>query len=199
LKYLSSILIFFSLLPAVLGQQQNAPPQDGEGAGGGVILYSQGGAFMISGPKGWTTDRETGARIGTCCVFYPEGETWHDAETVLYPSIATKGPSQQTLNEFMSSDLDDFRSHNPAMTYEDGKEIPLKHGRSAKIRYFYNVNRGSSEAVAYIDEDKIVALVVMSSRTKTGLNKNMPLLETTLNSYAYMNVKFKDAAASDKK
>ncbi len=80
-------------------------------------------------------DRQTGERIGACCVYYPEGSTWDDAETVMYPSTATKGAGQRTLKEFMASDLDDFQQHNSGMSFEDGGELPLKHGRSAKIRY----------------------------------------------------------------
>ncbi len=53
--------------------------------------------------------------------------------------------------------------------------------------------------MAYIDEDKIVALVVMSSRTKTGLNKNLPLLKSALDTYAYMNVRFASKASSENK
>lgn len=116
----------------------------------------------------------------------------------MYPNIATKGPGQKTLAELMDSDLSEFRDHNPGMSHEDGQDIPLKNHRTAKLRYFYHVNEGSSEAVAYIDEPKIVALVVVSSRTRKGLDESIPLLRSALQTYAYMDVKFANDSKSGK-
>jgi hypothetical protein len=69
------------------------------------------------------------------------------------------------------------------MSYVDG-DIPFN-GRAAKLRYFHGVNQGSAEAVAYIDEEKIVALVVLSSKTEKGLTKALPLLLGVLETYVY--------------
>ena len=80
----------------------------------------------------------------------------------------------------MESDLAEFRKHDPEMSYEDAEDAPLKLKRTAKIRLFYNVNRGSSEAVAYIDEEKIIALIVVSSKTKKDLQEAMPILRSAL-------------------
>lgn len=129
-----------------------------------------------------------------CCVYYPEGATWNTAETVLYPNIATKGTGQKTLKEFMDHDLADFREHNPEMTFDEADDIPLKNKRAAKLRYFYGVNNGSSEAIAYIDEQKIISLVVVSSKSIKGLKDAIPLLSDVLQTYAYMDVKFGDGA-----
>jgi len=199
MKSLATQLVLALLASLAVAQQSDrakvkAPPQKS----GAAIVYSEGGAFLIEGPKGWIVDRETGQQIGTCCVYYPMGATWDDAETVMYPNIATKGPGQKTLAELMDSDLSEFRDHNPGMAYEDGDDIPLKNHRSAKLRYFYHVNRGSSEAVAYIDEPKIVALVVVSSRTKKGLDESIPLLRSALQTYAYMDVKFANDSKPEK-
>ena len=145
-------------------QKNGSPKQDS--AGSGAIIYSEGGAFMIEDPKGWVADHETGQGMGICCVFYPQGSNFDNAETVIYPNIATKGPGQATLKEFMESDLSEFREHNPEMTYEDASDVSMKSKRVAKVRYFHRVNKGSSEAIAYIDEDKIIAVIVVSSKTQ---------------------------------
>ena len=153
-----------------------------------VLMYRDGAGFFIDAPKGWIIDKEIGKRHGACCVFYPRGTTWDNAETVMYPNIATKGTGQQTLKEFMDSDLARFREHNPGMRYEDLQDIALQRKRIARVRLFHGVNRGSSEAVAYVDEEKIVALFVMSSRTEKGFNESMPLFRSAVESYLYMNV-----------
>jgi hypothetical protein len=147
-----------------------------------VILQSGGGSFAIEGPKDWIADRKVGRRLGVCCVYYPRGP-WDTAETIMYPNIVTKGPGQATLRELMDSDLATFRKDNPGMTYVDG-DIPFN-DRTAKLHYFHGVNQGSSEAVAYIDEEKIIALVVLSSKTEKGLMDALPLLLGVLETYIY--------------
>jgi hypothetical protein len=165
-------------LPAL--SQQTKPKPASSGKGHTIVLESDGGSFAIEGPKNWIADRKVGRRLGVCCVYYPKG-SWDTAETVMYPNIVTKGPGKTTLQELMDSDLAKFRKDNPGMTYVDG-DMPFK-GRTAKVRYFHGVNQGSSEAVAYIDEEKIIALVVLSSKTEKGLTDALPLLLGVLETY----------------
>ena len=166
-------------LPAV---SQTKPKQGTGGKNHIAILQSEGGSFAIEGPKDWIADRKVGRRLGVCCVYYPKG-SWDTAETVMYPNIVTKRPGQTTLQELMDSDLAKFRKDNPGMSYVDG-DIPFN-GRNAKLRYFHGVNQGSAEAVAYIDEEKIIALVVLSSKTEKGLVETLPLLLGVLETYSY--------------
>src|SRR6185437_8958669 len=184
----------FALLATAQQNSEKQPKQSGDGPG--VIVYSEGGAFMIQGPSGWIADSKTGQRLGICCVFYPKGSTWDNAVTVIYPNIATKGEGQNTMKEFMENDLSEFRQNNPSMKYEDGSDIALKNNRVTKVRFFYGVNKGSSEVIAYIDEEKVIALVVVSSRTQTALNGAMPLLREMLQTYSHMDVRFASGAKS---
>jgi hypothetical protein len=167
-------------LPAV--SQQTKPKQRTSDKSHIVILESEGGSFSIEGPKNWIADRKAGRHLGVCCVYYPKG-SWETAETIMYPNIVTKGPGQTTIQELMDSDLARFQKDNPAMSYVDG-DIPFNH-RTAKVRYFHGVNQGSSEAVAYIDEEKNIALVVLSSKTEKGLTEALPLLLGVLETYTY--------------
>ena len=188
-------LLWFSLLVVCLSpafaqeinpnQKHGSTSQDDEA----TIIYSKAGAFLVEAPKGWIADTTTGKRLGLCCVYYPEGSTWDTAGTVMYPNIATKGPGQETLKEFMVHDLASFREHDPGLRYVDGKDIPLKHNRIAMLRYFFGVNKSSSEAVAYVDEEKMISVLVVSSKTENGLNKSIPLLRQMLGTYYFMYVK----------
>ena len=189
MKLAALLLTLSCLLPSAAGQNSTSERRQSTG-GAGVIVYAEGGAFLLQGPGDWIADNETGQQMGICCVFYPEGSNFDDAETVIYPNIATKGPGQATLKEFMEYDLSEFRDHNPGMSHEDAEDIPMRNNRAAKLRYFHGVNKGSSEAIAYIDEEKIVALIVVSSKTEKGLNAAVPLLRDMLQSYLYMDVKF---------
>lgn len=197
-RSLNSLAIALFLMSYGFAQQTSETRNSKENEGASIV-YSQGGAFMVDGPRGWTIDRENGQQHGLCCVYYPKGSTWDDAETVMYPNIATKRPGQETLEKFMAADLKDFRDHNPEMKFENAEDVPLKNKRVAKVRLFYNVNQGSFEAVAYVDEEKIIALVVLSSKTKKGLNNSIPQLRSVLQSYSYMDVRFANGQQQEKK
>ena len=174
--------IFVAVLTLAAVSQKTKPKQGTSGRNRTVILESEGGSFAIEGPKDWIADRKVGRRLGVCCVYYATG-SWDTAETIMYPNIVTKGPGQTTVQELMDADLARFRKDNPGMSYVDG-DMPFN-GRTAKVRYFHGVNQGSSEAVAYIDEEKIIALVVLSSKTEKGLTEALPLLLGVLETYIY--------------
>src|SRR6266404_2911381 len=122
MKIAMLLLGFGSLLLPSLSGQSSSGAHDEPSAGPDAIVYAEGGAFLIKGPKGWIADHDTGQQMGICCVFYPSGSTFDAAETVIYPNIATKGTGQANLKEFMDYDLSEFREHNPGMTYEDTED-----------------------------------------------------------------------------
>ena len=152
-----------------------------------AIIYSDHGGFMISVPKGWVLDRATGQKMGTCCVLYPQGSSWDQADSVIYPNIAEK-QSGQTLQQLMASDLDGFRQRFPRMNVVEARDLPAGDSAAAKVRLFYGVNQGSFELVAYVDEPQVVALLVLSSRSKEALGEALPAFREVLKSYVYMDM-----------
>lgn len=163
-------------MPSASASQENA-----------AIIYSDHGGFMISVPKGWVLDRATGQKMGTCCVLYPQGSSWDQAESVIYPNIAEKQPGQ-TLQQLMASDLDGFRQRFPKMNVVEARDLPAGESAAAKVRLFYGVNQGSFELVAYVDEPQVVGLLVLSSRSKEALGEALPAFREVLKSYVYMDM-----------
>ena len=51
-----------------------------------------------------------------------------------------------------------------------------------------SVNQGSFELVAYVDEPQVVALLVLSSRSKEALGEALPAFREVLKSYVYMDM-----------
>jgi hypothetical protein len=163
-------------MPSTAASQQNA-----------AIIYSDHGGFMISVPKGWVLDRTTGEKMGTCCVLYPQGSSWDQADSVIYPNIAEK-QAGQSLQQLMANDLDGFRQRFPKMNVVEAKDLPAGDSQLAKVRFFYGVNQGSYELVAYVDEPQVVALLVLSSRSKEALGEALPAFRQVLKSYVYMDM-----------
>ncbi|HLK32425.1 MAG TPA: hypothetical protein VKT29_05005 [Terriglobales bacterium] len=152
-----------------------------------AIIYSEHGGFMVSVPKGWVLDRATGERMGTCCVLYPQGSSWDQADSVIYPNIAEKQQGQ-TLQQLMESDLAGFRQRFPKMNVVEARDLPAGDSQLAKVRFYYGVNQGSYELVAYVDEPQVVALLVLSSRSKEAMGEALPAFREVLKSYVYMDM-----------
>jgi hypothetical protein len=163
-------------VPSTSASQENA-----------AIIYSDHGGFMISVPKGWVLDRATGQKMGTCCVLYPQGSSWDQVDSVIYPNIAEKQPGQ-TLQQLMANDLDGFRQRFPKMNVVEARDLPAGESTAAKVRVFYGVNQGSYELVAYVDEPQVVALLVLSSRSREALGEALPAFREVLKSYVYMDM-----------
>ena len=174
-----------STLPPKLSTSQLKMPSAAEQ--NAAIIYSDHGGFMISVPKGWVLDRATGQKMGTCCVLYPQGSTWDQAESVIYPNIAEKQPGQ-TLQNLMASDVSGFRQRFPKMNVAEARDLPAGDSQLAKVRFFYGVNQGSYELVAYVDEPQVVALLVLSSRSKEAMGEALPAFREVLKSYVYMDM-----------
>jgi hypothetical protein len=125
--------------------------------------------------------------MGTCCVLYPEGTSWERAASVIYPNIAEKQPGQ-TLQQLMESDVSGFRQRFPKMNVAEARDLPAGDSQQAKVRFFYGVNQGSYELVAYVDEPQVVALLVLSSRSKEAMGEALPAFREVLKSYVYMEM-----------
>ena len=78
----------------------------------GGIVYGPKAAFNISAPEGWVLDNPAGVQQGFPCVLYPKGESWADAQTIMYAEIA--GPQFEDVNAFVAMAI---------------KEMEKKHGK----------------------------------------------------------------------
>ena len=49
-----------------------------------VVIEGDDHLFMVAAPKGWVLDDTSGLGSRIRCVFYPKGQTWAAAPTVMY-------------------------------------------------------------------------------------------------------------------
>lgn len=154
---------------------------------------------MIEAPQGWIMDRGAGKQVGLCCVLYPKGSSWDGAESIMYPNISDKRPGQASVQQLMEFDASQFRTTNPLMRVSEADDVPAGRNGKAKVRYFLGVNKGAYEAVAYVDEPKVIAVLVLSSKTRKAFDESLPLFREFVKSYVYMDVVIKPAPIQSKK
>lgn len=151
------------------------------------IIYGYNHAFSLTAPKGWVLDNKSAVKYGIYAVFYKKGESWANAETVMYVNTASfENSAHRTLEELINYDLDNFRKNYSNLEILDGKDIQIKDGISAKVKYLSGESYKNYEAIAYIAAKNTGIMIIMSSRTKDGFDKSLDAFEKLVKSYFYI-------------
>ena len=174
MKTLFTILLLASFRLMLFGQ---------EVANTGII-YGRNHAFSLTAPEGWVLDNHSGVDQGLYAVFYPKGESWAGAETVMYAN--TSSLIEDTFDQLIQYDVENFKKDSPDVKITDGKDILVNEKVTAKVKYFLSQTEKSYEAVAYIDAGKTGVMIVMSSRSDKGFHDSLTAFEKLVKSYFFI-------------
>jgi hypothetical protein len=149
------------------------------------LVYGKDHAFWVSAPKGWVLDNKSGAPQGLHAVFYRLGSSWSDATTVMYVNTGrlAKGES---LESFIAGDLARFRERSPNVKMTKESSVPMSDKRTADVRRFSGDQWGNEEAVAYIQEDAVVVMIVLTARNRPDFEAARASLSELVKSYRFM-------------
>ena len=154
----------------------------------GGIVYGPKAAFKIDAPQGWGLDNSSGAEDGLPCVLYRKGDTWENAEPLMYAKIAgTDVEEHEAFAKKAISEMKKQRGEYQTKRIEEGKT-------GDGCPYFVNEysparNYPRRERVAYIQLPKAVAYIVYSAEREAAFRKHQSALTEVLKSFAYMEVK----------
>jgi len=153
-----------------------------------LIIEGDDHLFMVSAPKGWVLDDTSGMGSRIRCVFYPQGQQWSSAATVMYVNpLHGFGAKERTLQMLIADDEKSFKKRSPRGRITEGGTLPTGAvNKSARVRYFSDSGGAPHEAVAYVPEKDLVMLVVLSARTPEGFQKSLPAYRELVQSYAWV-------------
>lgn len=168
--------------PAAKGAKSEAPKSEF------TLLYGDNHAFGITPPQGWTVDDTSGMGSKIRCVLYPKGQTWASAPTVMYVNpLHQKKDLRRTLAQMIAHDIEAFGQRAPRGKVTPGGRLATGvTGKSAEVRYFAPEGGAPTEAVAYVAEDGLVMLLVLSSRDAAGFRRHLPAFESLVGSYQFV-------------
>jgi len=152
-----------------------------------LVIEGDNHLFMVSAPQGWVLDDTSGMGSRIRCVFYPKGEKWKTAPTVMYVNpLHGFGTKSRTVSALMAEDEKSFRSKAPQGKVTDGGTIQTTGKKTAVVRYFSYDGGPAKEAVAYVPEAELVMLLVLSSKTPEGFMGALPAYREMVQSYAWV-------------
>lgn len=164
------------------------PQTSGSGQRKGFVVEGDDHLFMVSAPEGWVIDDTSGMGSRIRCVFYPKGQKWATAPTVMYVNPLHGYTAKiRTVSALINEDVRQFMKRSPKGRVTDAGRLPTGGvGKQAIIRYFSEDGGPPHEAVAYVPEKDLVMLVVLSSRTAAGFQKALPAYKDLLSTYVWV-------------
>jgi hypothetical protein len=168
------------------------------GSGHAGLMFGNGFGFWLEPPAGWVLDASAGRANGAYGTFYRQGESWRAGAAVMYASSMSKSnDGVADAAAAAAKDAASLRAESPGMRVEEAPALPTGDGRTALVRYFRAAPGGNVEAVAYVDEHDVVALVVLSARSEQAFAAALPdfaRLVATYSGAGAVNVKAVPAA-----
>ena len=180
--FLLAAIIVFLAAPA-WAQQNTGAKENGDA----YLMYGKDHMFAIKGPAGWIVDAATGTKLGVHAVMYPEGSSWREAEATMYTSFVHKTPDAPTIEKIVADDIAGFKKDSPNVIVADADPLPLGAGKEKVIVKSFRADRGNNiEMVAYVDESKVVIMIVLSARTEKAFLATLPLFKELVHSYRFV-------------
>jgi hypothetical protein len=152
-----------------------------------LVIEGDNHLFMISAPEGWVLDDTSGMGSRIRCVFYPKGQKWNTAPTVMYVNpLHGYGTKERTVSALMAEDEKSFHKNAPRGKVTDAGTIQTTGKKTAVVRYFSYDGGPAHEAVAYVPESELVMLLVLSSKTPEGFQGALAAYHEMIQSYAWV-------------
>ena len=154
------------------------------------LVYGHNHSYLLSAPKGWVLDNQVAREQGIMVVFYKKGESWGDGETVMYTNFTNfDSIKNEKFKDLIDAAIKQFKITSPGIEVLKQKPIKISKEKTAMVYYFPGQTNGSYENIAFIEEKKGASIILISSRTKKGLDDNTASFIELVKSYTFLTDK----------
>ena len=159
----------------------------GQTESGTGIVYGTDHAFSITAPEGWVLDNSAGKGSGLQAVFYRVGDSWADGIAVMYVNTSARDPEvHDTLEGLIAYDVGRFQQTSPNLSVEELAAVELDGGKEAVARKFSGDQHGNIEAVAYVEEETVFVMIILTSRDEQEFEEAYPSFRALVSSYKFI-------------
>lgn len=178
-----TVIILFVLLSSIVCRAQKDTSST-------VLLVGRGHSYYLTAPKGWVVDDEIAHDEGIKAVFFPKGESWAGAETAMYTNWAAFDTTKiEKVTDIINKDIQNFKKNSPGMIIKKEKVFFINKQKQVIVYSFINTAENFFEQVAYIEEKKGVVLIILTSTSSAGLEKNKIRFDELIKSYKFLTEK----------
>jgi len=152
-----------------------------------VVIEGDDHLFMVAAPRGWILDDTSGMGSRIRCVFYPKGQTWASAPTVMYVNpMHGYGLKERTVSAMIAENEREFHKRAPKGRVFEAGSLKTASNKTAKVRHFAYDGGEPTEAVAFVPENELVMLVVLSARDTKGFQSGLGPFRELVGTYAWV-------------
>jgi hypothetical protein len=134
--------------------------------------------------KGWHHEDGASMEYGVNAEA-PDGYTFSNAVAVIYAEAIYKPrePETKSLAMFIKNDKASFLAKDPAIEITEVDPLKTADGRSLATYTYFPAKEGNWEEVSYGEEGDYYLVFVISSRTRPGFEKALPVYEGFIREY----------------
>jgi len=193
MKILATGTLFLLAVALQTGAQQTSPSSNAGGGGKAPndncgLLYGKDHSLTFCAPDGWLLDNGIMNDQGIYAVFYPAGSNFQDAKdsgTYMYFNVVGKIP-HETVAKMMAGDAEQVQHDAPAAVVVQSD--PIKIGDvSVPVLRFTPGAFDRYEAVAYIGQEKVLVMAIISSKNEDLFKKDYPAFVLLVQSYKWLS------------
>lgn len=178
MKRVLSILVLLFISASAFGQKSDGTD--------GTILLGRYYAFILKEPGGWVMDGAAAKSQGLETVLYRVGSSWKNAPAVMYARVIYKDETQSTVEKVISDDVSDFLKLSRESRVADLPALGTRDKKISVVKGFYDAKNKNHEAVAFIDEPKVVVILALSCRDQDEFDKSLPAFKALVGSYFFV-------------
>jgi hypothetical protein len=113
--------------------------------------------------------------------------------SIMYVNVVMKRAGQNSADEVRKADIADTKLHAPQASVAQDPPItvavPPDPSRVIPVESFANAYGGSWEAVAYVEDEKTISLVVLTSANQAAFKADYSAFAELLHSYKFLGSK----------
>lgn len=134
--------------------------------------------------KGWHQDRDQSLNY-SANVLAPDGATFANAETVIYAAALYKPrmPETKSVAMLIADDRKTFLSAKPGLLITECEPLTTGDGQKLRSFTFFPESKGDWEQVSYGEEGDFYLIFTISSHSKAGFEKTLPMYRQLISLY----------------
>lgn len=149
------------------------------------VVYGDKHIFTIQTPTDWTNDKKFAEQIGLVNFFYSSADTLVNQKSYMYVNGYDKNPTGQTLQNFIDSDLENYKMKYPDFKFEKF-EVGLSGGiKNGQLYSFSNLHDRFKEEILFTESDEAIIVFSFSATTESDYKKYQSVFDSFVSSFVY--------------
>jgi hypothetical protein len=174
-----AIVLLFGIITVILSQIKDTNQYKSG------LIYGPNHSYFLDAPDGWVLDNVNGKAQGLHAVFYPKDNNWQNSPGVIYTKAIGKDSIYPNIKEYIAKDLEMFKRESPNIVARFKSDVKLENNKTAKIYDWIGDKWGNYESTAYIDENKVIVIIVYTCRDIKFYKTNYDKFINVIKSYSF--------------